>query len=139
MGYTHYWETDRALKVSVIQATLIAEILKEHADVLDIADHGPSVLDFNGIGEEAHENFYVEYGKNIKFAFCKTARKPYDIAVCKCLLVLSLSAGFNFSSDGGCDGKLDDESWPDALLWFISKGFESTITKKIVPYLTKND
>lgn len=52
---------------------------------------------FNGKGDEGHETFHIaqtfsshypqfdEHGK--AFAFCKTACKPYDTAVCACLII----------------------------------------------------
>ncbi len=127
MGYSHYWRINEPLKVTKIQKTLIDEVLKEHAIILDVTENSKKCLHFNGIGDESHEDMFVEYGKQVAFSFCKTARKPYDIAVCKVLLILSLSKGFKVSSDGDMQG----EEWKDACLWFIKKGYEDTLKKKV--------
>lgn len=148
MGYTHYFKMDVPLEITKLQRTMIEEVLKENEGVLanGVGDIGTEpqfdakVLSFNGVGDESHETMYVEFGKKSDFEFCKTARKEYDMAVCKILLILALSKGFNFRSDGTTtmdnDQKvLDDENWPDALRWFVDKGYESTIQKKIIPHL----
>ena len=51
-------------------------------------------------------------GKTDYFAFCKTARKPYDILVCAVLLIAKHVAptAIDYSSDG------DKEEWSDAEL-----------------------
>jgi hypothetical protein len=60
---------------------------------------------FNGISGRANE-------AGLWFDFCKTARKPYDLPVCACLIVLQHYFGdqFRVSSDGG----IDTQSWPSA-------------------------
>jgi len=142
MGYTHYWKAAKALKISPVQKALIQEVLAEGELILAGGDgegkpeFTSKLLSLNGKGEDdSHETFLVYFGKKEEFAFCKTDLKPYDLAVCKLLLVLSLSEGFNFSSDGACDGSLTDGSWPNALVWFIQKGYADTVEKKILPYL----
>lgn len=62
---------------------------------------------FNGDGSKDldHETFYVtmDYdAEDAKFSFCKTARKPYDTAVCLALLCLEHEFGddITVSSDG---------------------------------------
>lgn len=145
MGYTHYWRMDKALKIAPLQKALIQEVLDSNKDILKGWDglgkpeFTDKVLSFNGDAtkDADHETFKVVFGKKEEFAFCKTAAKPYDEAVCKILLVLALSEGFNFSSDGACDGKLEDAGWPNAVHWFIKKGFTDTLEKKIVPYLNR--
>lgn len=146
MGYTHYWRMDKALKIAPLQKALIQEVLDDNKSILKGWDGVGAVefnakqLAFNGDATkgEDHESFVVDFGKK-KDDFCKTARKPYDLAVCKILLVLSLSEGFNFHSDGACDGKLEDGEWPKAVLWFIRKGYTSTLEKKVVPYLNREN
>lgn len=57
---------------------------------------------FNGdaSNDEAHETFAFEITHK-GFHFCKTARKPYDLAVCLCLLVMKFHIkGTEISSDG---------------------------------------
>ena len=85
----------------------ICDILKKE-DGINIAyeydqpNDAPSFTNFyvrfNGIGDEGHETFLIhkrfdndfpqfdDDGKRA-FAFCKTAYKPYDLAVCCCLII----------------------------------------------------
>ena len=71
---------------------------------------------FNGYGyDNSHEAFYfpqkieLEFykisEKNHVFEFCKTARKPYDLAVMVCLLIAKwhLKSKFSVYSDGGTE------------------------------------
>ena len=52
---------------------------------------------FNGIGDLSHETFALNVGEN-EWNFCKTARKPYDLAVC--MILLSLYKGeYNMLDD----------------------------------------
>ena len=68
---------------------------------------------FNGVGELSHETFMVDRIYR-DFEFCKTNRKPYDLAVCSVLILVSLYAdGGEISSDGLGDTYTDSE-WKDA-------------------------
>lgn len=75
----------------------------------------------------AHETFWlprVAYGEPAvarlgdgiavigHWHFCKTARKPYDLAVCAALLVAKVHVGLQFAVNS--DGDEDEESWPHA-------------------------
>jgi hypothetical protein len=137
MGYTHYWRMTSPLKLSKTQEDLIGHILLDHDDILEVDEEAEkNVLSLNGIGDNSHETFWIERGKAEEFSFCKTARKPYDLPVCKLLLVLALSKGFTFSSDGDIlDG---EENWREAMAWFIARGYEDTLKKKILPALEKD-
>jgi len=61
-----------------------------------------TLIRFNGIGQDAHETLYIEKRPKSEFNFCKTARKPYDLAVGLILLVIAKHAPveFRISSDG---------------------------------------
>ena len=79
---------------------------------------------FNGIGDNAHETFYFERviqkaefeqfrddtTKTHLFNFTKTARKPYDIAVCSALIIAKKHFGEDIfvSSDG------NNEEWTES-------------------------
>ena len=155
MGYTHYFKMDEPLVIMPLQKKLIQEVLKKEnkgGNVLFGADGtGKPVfndkeilLNGNALTDEDHETFGVEFGKRKNFDFCKTARKPYDLAVCKILLVLTLSKGFNISSDGMNQNDADetylgDENWVEAMAWFIAKGYQGTVQNKIIPYLNRED
>jgi hypothetical protein len=90
---------------------------------------GPPVLDqteisFNGDGDVSldHETFFFpkdaylrewQFGRfppGTTWDFCKTARKPYDLAVCCALLVIKVHLGalFSFSSDAD---SIDEGTW----------------------------
>jgi hypothetical protein len=70
---------------------------------------------FNGCGENAHETFYLSASETHRasggrpFAFCKTARKPYDEVVMKVLIIsgFSLKDKIRITSDG----RFSDEWW----------------------------
>jgi hypothetical protein len=134
MGYSHYWNMDEPLVINNEQKKLIKEVLKEYKTVLaweyDKPEAAPefseNVLRFNGKEGDGHETFMIEFGKKTDFECCKTAHKGYDMAVMKCLLILSLSDGFNFSSDGDIE---TNGKWGDALIWFVEKGYESPYLK----------
>lgn len=137
MGYTHYWKqktvstnySDQASKVS-IEIPILLELMpkysssaggyyKEHPILLKSGDGtgepeiNKAFISFNGDGSKDldHESFYYEFEpKPFEFSFCKTARKPYDLAVCLCLLSLANHIDtFEFSSDGG------REDWETAI------------------------
>lgn len=77
----------------------------------------PDVIRFNGWREEGHETFLITrkrpenppYDPDAKeaFDFCKTAHKPYDLAVCLVLLSMKRHATGNvrIGSDGEWDGE----------------------------------
>lgn len=71
---------------------------------------------FNGAGEDSHETFYISKSKpksstlsDGAFGFCKTARKPYDVAVCLILMVIHKHAPdvLKISSDGSWNDPYD--------------------------------
>lgn len=111
------------LEISPRQRHVIDEILEEHKDVLGVETNTERELILNGIDENSHETFAIEFGKKVEFEFCKTARKPYDIPVCKLLLVLGQSKGFEFSSDGDINetDPEGDTGWAMAQEWFKGK------------------
>jgi len=128
MGYTHYWT--QPLRYSKAEWTQICEdigaILKDAQHVQGIplgngmGDPGTApIIDgdtilFNGIGEDSHEAVHLQravpplteedkrWNKRRGWDFCKTARKPYDVAVTAVLAYLaSLEVkSCSVSSDG---------------------------------------
>lgn len=124
MGYTHYWTMTRDLTVDEW-----TEVQQDIGDILTYIENVSGVplgngegkrrsrptMDaagfmFNGIGDDAHETFGITRkrikqweGGTLGGDFCKTARKPYDIAVTACLCYLDSCLeprGFDVSSDG---------------------------------------
>jgi hypothetical protein len=109
------------------------------------------MIRFNGIRDDGHETFVFfnkkvqcaearKWGSNTGFAFCKTARKPYDIVVCEVLLVLKR---FMPNLDVGSDGfsgylkepKLDG-MWPEAIENVKQYGinYQMVVEKEREPY-----
>jgi hypothetical protein len=129
MGYTHYWRcenwNDEDREGWKRSLSTIEKILDEHNDIIQYEDDTPEdpicdneQIRFNGIDEDAHETFVV-HNEATNFGFCKTARKPYDLVVCKVLLVLkAYCPHFNLNSDGfaaHANNPVLDGSWQDAI------------------------
>lgn len=111
MGYTHYWTQKRNFtKAEWAQvSTDIAAILKDvqHAQGVPLcnweggAGTGPEIdgdrIAFNGLGEDGHETMTIRRARYVPDyeggrtgrKFCKTAQKPYDLAVTACLSYLA--------------------------------------------------
>lgn len=88
MGYTHYFTLNSEEKPSMREWKAIVEkasaIYEEHEDILCLESDQSNTLRFNGKGDDSHETFWLDRDGD-GFNFCKTARKPYDIAVFKVL------------------------------------------------------
>lgn len=141
MGYTNYWRRKRDFTIeewALIRKDVLDVIV--HCDrkkiplalESDFPNSGPrvngSVVQFNGVGKDGHETFVVtrkmpeiqpwqlsrETGET--FDFCKTARKPYDLAVCLVLLsCVRRSPSIRVSSDGDWDAR----EWVNARESFL--------------------
>jgi len=132
MGYTHYWSRPKTFTVKSFTAaaadcervvkSLKCQVQRESDDTTPAVFSRDSVR-FNGVGDAGHETFAIprvftriyEGQKSDKDGwsdFCKTAAKPYDLAVCACLVVFKhhYEEKFIVASDGD-DGH---ESWPEA-------------------------
>jgi hypothetical protein len=133
LGYTSYFARPRVLPVRKVRAAVadgqkvVVYLAREHGLALRYesdSDQPPEFTDqvvrFNGVGDDGHETFEVpralepepwqQSQRGLWFNFCKTARKPYDLAVCCCLIVLHrhFEPRFVVTSDGD-----DDEAnWP---------------------------
>jgi hypothetical protein len=119
MGYTHYFPQQRPFTDSEWQGVLddsekaIAFCLQDGIELAEEYNSTqPALLSFdeirfNGVDEEGHETFSIERDMNHGFNFCKTARKPYDLAVCLVLLVCNHHAPGTL--DIGSDGEWDKE------------------------------
>ena len=95
MGYTHYFNFKKGTEefptkfVEDVKKVLEG---KERYIQLEFDEKKPIMVNekmicFNGKGKNGHETFLLTPEK-VKFGFCKTARKPYDLYVC---LVLALA------------------------------------------------
>lgn len=139
MGYTHYFRTHKdgipvaawekiCADVTTLLANLPAglKIVHEYDEPGTLPEITDSLIMFNGNGDEGHETFYFERipkpqswedpTEGTVFAFCKTACKPYDLAVCGVLIVIRYHAQeyVSVSSDG------DRTDWMDASKWVKS-------------------
>jgi len=120
MGYTHYFTTSgRSLTKDQADGIVqnINKVFKQHKKIIqrEFDDPSPPSIGtslnlngkmyigiwFNGKDENGHETFALNTGV-VELGYCKTARKPYDIVVCKILLVLNHYLGDNIEvkSDG---------------------------------------
>jgi len=118
MGYTHYWnhngfnKEDWAIAQDgarrIIEASEVPVQFEYDDDALpDISD---DVIRFNGIDDDGHETFYMPR-TDISFAFCKTARKPYDEIVVAILGMLAdINSVFEWSSDGSSQDHADGKA-----------------------------
>ena len=118
MGYTHYWDfciapkfIDNGLvkfKQAVEATKSCISSLKEPVKLCDGMGRGDPIFSdtkivFNGdeSKQEDYEGFLIDIEKNCD-GYCKTKRKPYDIAVCIALRCFKKVFGsdFSFRSDG---------------------------------------
>ena len=111
MGYTHYWKNDTTIStndwdnsIQTIQAIIgSAEdgLLSEYGEAINKPIINGEVIEFNGVGDNAHETLHISIDDLSAFAFCKTACKPYDKYVVAVLMTLAHNCtGFSWSSDG---------------------------------------
>lgn len=124
MGYTHYWTIKKNQIVVGTKETMIANmqkvvdkyntIIQLENDIVEPAHVSSKAIRFNGIGDDGHETFLLEFTESSDF--CKTARKPYDQPVCEILLIAKYHYGKNMElSSDGFGGDTPDESWPMAF------------------------
>jgi len=128
MGYTHYWSfgkgSDKDEEGFNKALPIIRDICNRHKDIIvreSDEDLPPDIneeyhfIRFNGIEDDGHETFLFELTSG-DFNFCKTARKPYDLPVCECLIVLAAHIpSVTISSDGFGRGNGYDGKWETAI------------------------
>jgi hypothetical protein len=106
MGYTHYWRKPQGLTEGGWAKFLpmVRKVLEDQKEYVEVAEISPVAVNFNGIGDEAYETFYLTTLPE-KFAFCKTANKLYDTAVCACLIAAMecFQDDVTITSDGDWD------------------------------------
>lgn len=139
MGYTHYWHFSKPIKQIENgenkfkkAVALFKKGLKLMPDIQlgnGVGVDKPIITDtklvFNGRADkgEDYETFAicVDNEDRYDYDFCKTARRPYDPAVCLALLCFqkAFTGSFGYSSDGN----IDEEGWSKALE--IMKGLKT--------------
>lgn len=133
MGYTHYMRSVTILDVNWEKLRKdVRKLLKNLPEDVKVQREynndsrpliGKDAIVFNGVGEDGHETFWVDR-KDPGFSFCKTARKPYDLAACCVLMLASVHAtSGKISSDGinAAHGEWPDnvdQEWKDAWKHF---------------------
>lgn len=141
MGYTHYWRSAPKLTNWALFAKVVTEILAVNKVPVQFESDDPRPVEvtdsrvrFNGVGADGHETFYfmrdnpldVEDVRTEKqerrFAFCKTATKPYDAVVCAVLL--AANEAFGAEIDVSSDGTWGDWS-PGRRLFLKATGYEA--------------
>ena len=134
MGYTHYWETDKAIEDDVwdkiakeasmvaLRSTVAVQYESDN-DALPCFDS--TQIRFNGVGREGHETFVLTPNV-VGFDFCKTAIKPYDVIVVAILIIATHHAGdrFSWSSDG------EPEEMRDSLALLKSCGLDYKVNMR---------
>jgi len=137
MGYTHYFPSTRSFRFSEWDAVKVnTKKVFDHCTSKGIhlgvqGDEGPedpiitdNEIMFNGKSEyDAYEDCFISRKHNPKFNFCKTANRPYDLAVCMVLLVCNEYApgALEIGSDG--DWETD---WLNARQEFLALfGFDA--------------
>lgn len=138
MGYTHYWKPKHTItefsdkdwqSLREVAKKVFTKCTNRGISIVfdcDISKSRPHInknyIGFNGLGNLGHETFILQ--KRItNFTFCKTARKPYDIAVIAVLIYANyLNPDLNISSDGN----LTD--------WQAGYDLLSSIVEEIIPY-----
>jgi len=140
MGYTHYWTGPKNLDPTKFKAfsgdcaEIISECQKKGIEIGDgdgdggFPEIGAELISFNGVGDNSHETFWISTERD-NFDFCKTARKPYDLAATACLVALKKHFGeeFDISSDGGERGFADGKKLCQSLFGY---GADMTIGKE---------
>lgn len=150
MGYTHYWYRKQLLDekkfnefAKACEAILthcqnelgitLGDAMGEREPVVN-----PKIVAFNGTFDKGHESamfkqeltqgqdYISENERGLCFEFCKTAYKPYDVAVTACLIAANHIFGeenFTISSDGGEEGFQEGRELCQQLLGY---GLDST-------------
>lgn len=114
MGYTRYWErTKKPITQEFVDAVndIIKECKTKGIVIRDGLGNGEpkvslNVISINGDGERDldHETCYFD-NEETEFAFCKTARKPYDYAVRN---ILKVAEEMGIVTDVSCDGENEE-------------------------------
>ena len=122
MGYTHYWYKVAEVDAGLWQAlALDVRKILQHAGVPLSRDYDKptppevtsEVVYLNGVGDDGHEPFVLDRvskdrgihhheNRALLFSCCKTAYKPYDVAVTAvlCAAKRHLGADIVVASDG---------------------------------------
>jgi len=111
MGYTHYYRVQNVPNEAYVSIrkdfeTLIPKFTAQNIPLAGWDGKGEMTVNdeeirFNGVENDGHETMALGVDTE-GFNFCKTARKPYDLAVTSLLIIASQHLGdlIEVSSDG---------------------------------------
>jgi len=123
MGYTHYFKHEKVSKevwADIVEDCFDACQSTEVSIIDDRDDSDPKFTKehiwFNGINDDGYETFVLEKNGSDGFAFCKTARKPYDLLVCICLAIYNHHSPttIDLNSDGFNNDGTEEPGWVNA-------------------------
>ena len=139
MGYTNYFHTKNRKEINEVdfqnfmsETYKAVEILmqkgykflddrinEKYKDIVDFKVKNQNEIWLNGVGDDGHETFLIDFKDS--WEFCKTARKPYDLAV-KVILILAekhniLKEKFSFDGDKNDIEFKDAEAFIKEFLW----------------------
>ncbi|GAA4652509.1 hypothetical protein GCM10023116_47930 [Kistimonas scapharcae] len=124
---------DKSPAKKTIVATDAGQVFTTHTLFESDGDEVTNIMSFNGCHPDdpdgnridlGHEGFHILQKGNDDFNFCKTARKPYDFAVCVALGCLRMAVEEDGVLQITSDGGLND--WEPALL-FLKDNLESRV------------
>jgi hypothetical protein len=116
MGHSHYWtfsakpNQENYKRAKVIIAEFVKYCMEKKGYAL-VDKTNKKWVDFNGVGNDGCEDFYLEPTAKAGFNFCKTYERPYDaVVVGACLLLKGeMDTEVKVSSDG--IGNLDQSNF----------------------------
>lgn len=115
MGHTHYWQFSAKPNKkkyknakALISEFMLYAVNNKGYDLMGFDGRCKqkmstgTIIDFNGRGDEAAENFYLGKSPAAGFNYCKTYQRPYDAVVVGALILLKGEMGddVRVSSDG---------------------------------------
>lgn len=133
MGYTHYYQDIKFSENGWIEMKkAFNSIRRKFPKGMIKVDKRDNAIIFNGVKDDAYETFILTQ-LNTGFNFCKTARKPYDLAVCVTLILASLYSEdipkSEIDSDGFKDNGGSEPEWKVA--WEFVKTHHPKATKDL--------
>lgn len=128
MGYTHYWTPKETTTkkwnkfveaCKILNKNLPKEIVIHSWDGIGEPEFTDKLVSFNGDADSNldHESFVIKKDDG-EWNFCKTARKPYDLLVCSCLIAAHDILGYEVNSDG------DIDDWEDAIDFYLKNIYD---------------
>lgn len=134
MGYTHYIRGPRTITPALVKDVqdIIAVAATQGIVIAGWDGTGSPIVStdeirLNGLAPELDHETLVISPEATGFAFCKTARKPYDAVVCAILIrTAELNPGLEVSSDG--DWNEEDEWSIGKVLYTAALGHPPTLT-----------